>query len=142
MLSEKELIDGQRWLACWEKVTSKPMTSRETLFASAIESAACAERDARIAHLEATASANYKRGYDDAHSMLVERIAELEQELEKVRQQMEAQKDEWLSWEAKRKTLEMDAERLDFITSACEVFLDGVEIGSTDELDAAMKGTP
>ena len=111
MLSEKELIDGQRWLACWEKFTSKPMTSRETLFASAIESAACAERDARIAHLEATASANYKRGYDDAHSMLVERIAELEQELEKVRQQMEAQKAEWLSWEAKRKTLEMDAER-------------------------------
>ena len=52
MLSEKELIDGQRWLACWEKVTSKPMTSRETFFARAIESAACAERDKRIAELE------------------------------------------------------------------------------------------
>lgn len=52
MLSEKELIDGQRWLACWEKVTSKPMTARETFFARAIEATACAERDARIAELE------------------------------------------------------------------------------------------
>ena len=69
MLSEKELIDGQRWLACWEKVTSKPMTSRETFFARAIESAACAERD--------------------------KRIAELEQELEKVRK--DAERLDWLA---------------------------------------------
>ena len=38
-------------------------------------------------------------------------LRRLSEELEKVRKQMEAQKDEWLSWDAKRKTLEMDAER-------------------------------
>ena len=93
----------------------------------------------RIAHLEATASANYGRGHADAHSMLSERIAELEQrnsdlhkdvrrfkkhalnekaarmelerQLEEARKQMDAQKDEWLSWEAKRRELEVDAGR-------------------------------
>lgn len=38
-------------------------------------------------------------------------IAELERQLVEARKQMEAQKDEWLSWEAKRKALEKDAER-------------------------------
>lgn len=53
--------------------------------ARAIETAACAERDARI--------------------------AELERQLAEARKQMEIQKDEWLSWEAKRKALGRDAER-------------------------------
>ena len=42
---------------------------------------------------------------------LLQRIAELERQLLEARKQMEAQKDEWLSWEAKRKALEKDAER-------------------------------
>lgn len=36
---------------------------------------------------------------------------ELERQLVEARKQMESQKDEWLSWEAKRKALEKDAER-------------------------------
>lgn len=80
-------------------------------FARAIESAATDPLLQRIAHLEATASANYGRGHADAHSMLSERIAELERQLEEARKQMEAQKDEWLSWEAKRRELEADAGR-------------------------------
>lgn len=39
------------------------------------------------------------------------RIAELERELAGVRKQMDAQKDEWLSWDAKRSALEKDAGR-------------------------------
>lgn len=49
------------------------------------------------------------------------RIEEQDAELEKVRK---------------------DAERFDFVTGTCEVFLDGVQIGSNEDLDAAMKGTP
>lgn len=41
---------------------------------------------------------------------LLQHIAELERQLEEARKQMEAQKDEWLSWEAKRKALEKEAE--------------------------------
>lgn len=37
------------------------------------------------------------------------RLAAVEQELVAARKQMEAQKDEWLSWEAKRKSLEQAA---------------------------------
>lgn len=37
------------------------------------------------------------------------RLASIEQELIAARKQMEAQKDEWLSWEAKRKSLEQAA---------------------------------
>ena len=164
MLSEKELIDGQRWLACWEKVTSKPMTARETFFARAIEAAACAERDKRISELLANekvllaqiqgntqwrekiikaseqaygeSAVRYKfsltksgkcmntfpKAIDgrwfalvpaegDGHIGHVARIAELERELEEARKQMDAQKAEWLAWEAKRKALEKDAER-------------------------------
>lgn len=54
-------------------------------FARAIEAAACADRDARI--------------------------AELERELAELRKQMDAQKDKWLSWDAKRSALEKDAGR-------------------------------
>lgn len=38
-------------------------------------------------------------------------VAELEQQLSEARKQMEAQKEEWFSWESKRKALEQDAER-------------------------------
>lgn len=61
--------------------------------AHAIESAACADRDARI--------------------------AELERELAEARK---------------------DAELYQFIESACEVFIDGEQVGSKEELLAAMKG--
>ena len=50
-----------------------------------------------------------------ATAPLMERIAELERQLEEARKQMEAQKNEWLSWEAKRKALEKDAERYRWI---------------------------
>lgn len=46
-----------------------------------------------------------------ATAPLLARIAELERELEEARKQMERQKDEWLSWEAKRRALEVDAGR-------------------------------
>lgn len=103
-------------------------------FARAIESAACADRDARI--------------------------AELERQLAEVRKQMDAQKDEWLSWDAKRKELEKDAERLNFIESMgygigwiarnsttgrgyrLHNDKDGTHITARGAIDAAMKGTP
>lgn len=47
--------------------------------------------------------------------MLSDRIAELERQLEEARKQMEAQKNEWLSWEAKRKTFEEDANMLNWL---------------------------
>lgn len=50
----------------------------EVALARRIEAAATEPLLQRIAHLEATASANYGRGHADAHSMLSERIAELE----------------------------------------------------------------
>ena len=111
------------------------------VLARAIESAACAERDARIAHLEATASANYKRGYDDAHSMLVERIAELERQLEEARNQMVAQKDQWLEWEAKRNALEKDAERWrTFLSTRPQSTHDVINQAIDDAAIRALKG--
>lgn len=56
-------------------------------FSRAIEAAATEPLLQRIAHLEATASANYGRGHADAHSMLSERIAKLERQLEEARNQ-------------------------------------------------------
>lgn len=108
--------------------------------ADAIESAACAERDKRIAELQEDLEfverwavhhgSNPNTKPQEALSVIqhyppikaitlaykdgkvpdtfdpFKRIAELERELEQARQQMERQKDEWLSWEAKRKALE------------------------------------
>lgn len=68
--------------------------------ARAIESAATAPLLARIAELKLE-------------------NAELVKALEEARKQMEAQKDEWLSWEAKRRDLEKDAERYRRLRHAC-----------------------
>lgn len=51
-------------------------------------------------------------------SQHIDRIAELEQQLEQARQQMERQKDEWLSWEAKRKALESAAAELERVANS------------------------
>lgn len=83
------------------------------MFASAIEAAATEPLLKRIAEFEQ----NNRDLSDDVqifrkHAMNEKdaRI-ELERQLVEARKQMEAQKDEWLSWEAKRKALEKDAER-------------------------------
>lgn len=98
MLSEQELVRCLRKAGCIGTVKmsfesgpysiDKPSINASRL-CEAIESAACAERD--------------------------KRIAELERELEQARQQMERQKDEWLSWEAKRKALESAAVELEAV---------------------------
>jgi hypothetical protein len=59
----------------------------------------------------------FSRGWDAGRAPLLERIAELERQLEQARSQMESQKDEWLSWESKRKDMEREAARLNqFLT--------------------------
>ena len=67
-------------------------------------------------------------------------LRRLSAELEKVRQQMEAQKDEWLSWEAKRSALEKDAGRWRTFLSTRPQATHEVINQAID--DAAMKGTP
>ena len=76
------------------------------------------------------------------------RIEELERQLEEARKKIDAQKDEWLSWEAKRKVLEKDADRyrwlrdLDhwpapFASSQSPEPVRGADLDSA--IDAAMK---
>lgn len=91
--------------------------AKARLFAHAIESAACADRDARIAELEQRnrdLHEDVQRFKEHALSEKDARMA-LERELAEVRKQMEAQKDKWLSWDAKRSALEKDAGRLDWL---------------------------
>lgn len=52
---------------------------------------------------------------------LLAEIERLTRQLEEARKQMERQKDEWLSWESKRKALEQDAERYQAIRSGLEM---------------------
>jgi hypothetical protein len=48
-LTDEQIEQGQRYLSVWRHVTSRPMASHVVEFARAIESAACVERDKRIA---------------------------------------------------------------------------------------------
>lgn len=64
----------------------------------------------RIAHLEATASANYGRGHADAHSMLSERIAELEQRNSDLHEDVQRFKKHALNEKAARLELERQLE--------------------------------
>lgn len=78
-------------------------------------------------------------------------LRRLSAELAEVRKQMDAQKDEWLSWDAKRSALEKDSERLDWLAvnpvDALDLF--GRVTGDftnwpkwiRGDIDAAMKGT-
>ncbi len=76
-------------------------SNQRFVFARAIESAATAPLLARIAELE-------------------RECVSLRNTLEQARQQMERQKDEWLSWEAKRKTLEAAAVELEAVRKDAE----------------------
>lgn len=67
-------------------------------------------KDRRIAHLEATASANYGRGHADAHSMLSERIAELEQRNSDLHEDVQRFKKHALNEKAARMELERQLE--------------------------------
>lgn len=64
----------------------------------------------RIAHLEATASANYGRGHADAHSMLADRIAELEQRNRDLHEDVQRFKKHALNEKAARLELERQLE--------------------------------
>lgn len=75
-----------------------------------IEAAATEPLLQRIAHLEATASATYGRGHADAHSMLSERIAELEQRNSDLHEDIQRFKKHALNEKAARLELERQLE--------------------------------
>ena len=82
----------------------------EIFKARAIESIATEPLLQRIAHLEATASANYGRGHADAHSMLSERIADLEQRNSDLHEDVQRFKKHALNEKAARLELERQLE--------------------------------
>ncbi len=61
---------------------------------------------------------NFRAPFCDEAAAELRRLAAVEQELVAARKQMEAQKDEWLSWEAKRKGLEQAALELETLKRA------------------------
>lgn len=67
---------------CFDEDAGKDVWSHSPEQMQAYATAATEPLLQRIAHLEATASANYGRGHADAHSMLSERVAELERRIE------------------------------------------------------------
>lgn len=89
--------------------------------AHAIESAACADRDARIAELE-------------------QRNTDLHEDVQRFKEHALSEKDARMALERELEEVRKDAELYQFIESACEVFLDGEQVGSKEELLAAMKG--
>lgn len=105
MLSDEQIVAAISPLYAERRVALIALAASRDEY-RAIESAACAERDARIAELERLRSEDHSHALD-----LAAEIERLTRELAEARKQMEAQKDEWLSWEAKRRDLEADAGR-------------------------------
>lgn len=141
-----EEVDPDTFISCMEEISA---------FARAIESAACADRDARIAQLEQRNRDLYedvRRFKEYALSEKDARMA-LERELAEVRKQLDAQKDEWLSWDAKRSALEKDAGRfVAFASGKANIMQSMIDTICKQQptdvvwwraaIDAAMKGTP